>query len=35
MASGKRSAIIINDQGKLLRFKGCGNEDKGFNKNNN
>ena len=31
IASGKRSAILIDKSGKLFRFKGCGNELKGFN----
>lgn len=34
IASGKRSAIFINNN-KMLRYKGCGNELKGFNIENN
>jgi hypothetical protein len=32
LASGKRSALYIDDRDRLLRFKGCGNEDHGFNR---
>ena len=29
-ASGKRSALIVADDGTLIRLKGCGNLDQGF-----
>lgn len=33
-ASGRRSALFIHQEGKIIRLKGCGNYDQGFPKSN-